>query len=103
MRTDAGNRTPENAEIVVDNLRAVGLDVNLRIVEPELQVARRDANDYALAILQSWGTIEGGWQNGTVAHWVPAHGAADFWAPLWTEWYFSNGAAGEQPPQIQTS
>ena len=100
VRTDAGNRTPENAEIVVDNLRAVGLDVNLRIVEPELQVARRDANDYALAILQSWGTIEGGWQNGTVAHWVPAHGAADFWAPLWTEWYFSNGAAGEQPPQI---
>lgn len=89
----------ENAEkigeIVTDNLRAVGLDVNLRVLEENLFYAGIWGNAHDCFLnRQSWATHEGEFINS--AHWQIK--ANTLWAPLWREWVGSKGERGEEPP-----
>ena len=87
------------AEIVTDNLRAVGLDVNLKIVDSSLILEKRAANDIdAVLYGKSWGTNEGAFFDGMNAgYFVPCHSMGVFYAPLWNKWYLSRGKEGEKP------
>ena len=86
-------------EIVTDNLRAVGLDINLRVLEESLFYERMWSNDQDVILnRQSWGTNEGSLLM-ECAHWVVEDNT--LWAPLWREWVGSEGERGEKPSPAQ--
>ena len=88
---------PAIGEIIMDNLKAVGLNSNLRFLEWGLLSEKHDANDYdADLIWESWGTGEGYLNSRSAPHFVPNSHLA-FWAPLWARWYMSGGEDGEEP------
>lgn len=95
--------TPETksiGEYVIDQLKAVGLDVNLRFVDWGLLRSSHAANSYDGALLwQAWATDGGMHLVSGVNDWLPIHNIC-YWAPLWASWYRSDGAEGEKPPQV---
>lgn len=86
-------------EIMADNLKAVGLFTNLRVVDWGFWHEIRLANTCEVALVGcTWGTNEGSyWQANAVG--VPYN--RNFWAPLWMEWMMSFGEKGEKPiPEV---
>ena len=91
----------EMAEIVTDNLKAVGLNVNLRVVEWGFAQEQRAGNliDAAL-ISQAVGINEGNyWDGYNGTYIVPVHTGCVFYAPEWNKWWLSDGAEGERPSE----
>ena len=92
---------PQAGELIADNLKAVGLKVNLRDTGSDWSfiIQRRAANDFDAVIFQtSQGTNEGAYFDGhNVSYFLPAHPTTTFWCPLWVEWYLSEGKSGEEP------
>ena len=86
-------------EIVTDNLRAVDLDVNLKLVDDKLLWEKINAADYdAILNRQSFGTNEGSYLTGGSQHFVVTGcGWINFWAPKWRLWCISGGKEGEKP------
>jgi len=88
---------PQVSEIVLDNLKAVGLSANLRIVDLGYLSQQRDANAHDAAIIfHSWGTQDGMFLAGMANHLV-AVSWLSFWAPEWTTWYRTGGEKGTKP------
>jgi len=86
------------AEIIAENLEAVGLRVNMRVTTGTLIRERRAANDLDAVVYTAWGLNEGAYLDGfNATHFVPVHGAAVWYAPLWNQWYLSKGERGEKP------
>ena len=90
---------PAIGEIVMDNLKAVGLNSNLRFVDFGFLLERRGANAHDAALIwESWGTNEGAYiADGQANHFVPINAGINFWSPLWSAWYGSDGEEGEEP------
>jgi peptide/nickel transport system substrate-binding protein len=99
-----GGFVPKIAELITDDLRAVGLDVNLRTAPATLLgEEKRTLELDAVALAGNLGSNEGNFFSGLGAtHVVPAHHENTFWAPLWQEWYGSRGEKGEEPiPEVK--
>ncbi len=86
------------AEIIADNLKAVGLFVNLRIIGLSLWQEMRVANKLeATLISHTWWTNEGTQQANALG--IPEPGTA--YGRLWYDWIASSGERGEKPiPEI---
>ena len=94
---------PRIAEMVTDDLKAVGLDVNLRTAPTSLLRELRNALELEITMIPgNWGSNEGAFFAGLDAtHVLPTHVTNTFWAPLWQTWYGTQGADGEQPiPEV---
>lgn len=85
LSTRVGENLPIG-ELVVEMLRAVGVDASMRSMDNNLFTERRGAN-------QIQATVER-----MEAFWWNADSKAIFWAPQWYAWYTSGGATGEEPP-----
>ena len=85
-------------EIVVDNLKEIGIEVNLRIVDWSLFSERTKANEFdGFLGGGTWSTLEGSYLSGEgPAHWVSLSGNS-YYALRWREWYNSEGKSGEKP------
>ena len=88
------------AEMMAEDLQAVGLDVNLKIMDGGVVRQTTTANDQdAVVVPGAWTTIEGGfWLGNSATAFVPVHTNGSMHAQLWYEWYESFGEKGEQPP-----
>ncbi|HDY65557.1 MAG TPA: ABC transporter substrate-binding protein [Phycisphaerae bacterium] len=85
------------AEIVMDNLKDIGLRTSFRIIDHGFLIERREGNDFdAALIMLSWGTNEGIYLEGDVNHLVAVR-QLSFWAPEWVNWYHSKGKKGVKP------
>jgi len=76
------------AEIIVENFREVGLNINSKQISTELQGTRMAANELEASLF---------WCSGPVM-WEWADWGADKWGQLWWRWYTSHGREGEEPP-----
>ena len=87
-------------ELATDMIKDVGINSNLRVVELGALMDVRNANRYDAAFIwTSWGTTEGRYMDGNVAHLIST-GASNFWSPKWANWHLSGGAEGEQPHEL---
>lgn len=87
-------------EIIMDNLQAVGLNVNLRIIDMGYMGEQRKTNAYDAALIaHSWGTSDGIFLTGGANHFVPVRQVC-FWAPEWVNWYQSRGNKGIEPSAV---
>ena len=88
----------ELGEILADNLKDVGIEINLRIMDHALWDERTKANEFdAFYGGGTWGLLEGTYLSGTgLPHWTTTH--LSFHALQWNLWKDSDGAMGEQPP-----
>ncbi len=85
------------AEIVMENLKDIGLKANFRIIDFGLLGHKKDGNDFdAALIMQSWGTGEGAYLSWGSNHFVPVS-LLSFWAPEWSIWYQTGGKMGIKP------
>jgi len=86
------------AELVTDDLKAIGLDVNLRLIASGIYDHIK-AND--LDAMMMGGAGMGGegwiWTQPLASAVVPVDSFDAAWAPLWQKWYESNGEDGEEP------
>lgn len=87
------------AELVVDDLKSVGLDVAYRRVDPAARSELHQANKLdAVLWHDSYGTNGGTFmiwpQNAYLPHWWGCN-----WAPLWQQW-IRDHSQGEQPDPI---
>ena len=88
---DMGNLP--DAEIIADNLKAVGVFLVLRAMDFQAGVKMFQNNTVVSALNFGWTTGSGRYEmNG-----VGCPYRANFWSPLWGDWYSSNGAKGEEP------
>jgi len=101
MSFHSGGAYPETsqmAEMITENLQAIGLSVNFRIIDEALYYERIEANDFDGVILGgSHGTIEGKYLGGAVRHWALVISNTP-WGPEWAKWHLSQGQEGMQPP-----
>lgn len=89
----------KQAEMSADMMKNVGINTNLRIVGYWDIRNANDANSADAAVIwEAWGTVEGSYLSGMANHWVPTNDASNVWAPLWVDWYNSDGERGEEPP-----
>ena len=88
-----------SSEIAIDNLKAVGLNCNLRAVTNAALRTILKANDHDAVIMwETLGTFEGKLLAGKAAHFIPTDFAwGSSWAPEWGKWYTSGGEIGEEP------
>ena len=86
-------------EIITDNLEAVGLEINFRMLDWNLFWERVQANEYDGIIQGPWGTLEGMYLSDQVSDWL-ATSNVSLWAPLWSKWYRSGGELGEEPSAV---
>lgn len=88
---------PQVAEIVMDNMKAVGLNINLRMADFGYVISQRKSNAHDATItFHSWGTTEGAFLSGNANHLVSVR-EISFWAPEWVNWYLSKGERGIKP------
>ena len=86
------------AEIVVSNLKDVGLAINTRVLEWGALGQMRVNNELELVYdPYNWGTNEGIYYQAASLGIPYLRG---FWAQKWTDWFTSNGERGEEPPAI---
>ena len=91
----------EFAEMATDMIRAVGINVNMRIVGYWDIRNAIDANSHEGAFVwEAWGSVEGSYLAGLANHWVPVDVNRGVWSPAWAQWYNSDGEKGEEPPDI---
>jgi peptide/nickel transport system substrate-binding protein len=87
-----------SAEIVVSNLKDVGLAINTRVLEWGAFGQMRVNNELELVYdPYNWGTNEGIYYQAASLGIPYLRG---FWAQKWTDWFTSNGERGEEPPAI---
>ena len=77
------------AQIVHDQLRELGLNINLRMVDGSLLDNMASTNQLQLAVSWNFGTHGGGFE-----HW-----RNDWWGNLWFKYWNTNGAEGVKPPE----
>ena len=95
------NRGPGEriAELITDDLKAVGLDINLRLVERSLMVETCRANEIEMKVDDGGaaGMTFSGYFEG---HLVPAHPTCPF-SPLWQRWGVDPSTGEEPLPAMQ--
>jgi peptide/nickel transport system substrate-binding protein len=79
------------AELVTEHLKAIGLKVSLKRIDPSLWGQRLAANEVQACIIWS---VQPMWKDGTWTDYLPT----SQWAPEWARWYSTNGKEGEEPP-----
>jgi peptide/nickel transport system substrate-binding protein len=89
----------KDAELIMADLRAVGLFINFRKLDWSALQEIRNSNSIELVYdPYNWGTNEGSYYQ-AVSLGVPYN--RGWWAPLWTTWMLTNGAQGEEPiPEV---
>ena len=84
------------AEIIEDNLKAVGIDFSVRFADWGLLASTWQSNQHDAAFIwESWGSNMGTLHM-NAPHYVPTYGLC-MWAYPWFEWYSSDGAKGQKP------
>jgi len=78
------------AEIVVHQLKKIGLRALLKPLDRTLFDTRRAGNDFEIAVWSFSDPID------PLSD--PYHDVRDYWAPLWAQWLDSQGKVGEEPP-----
>ena len=87
--------------MATDMIRAVGININLRIVGYWDIRNAIDANSHEGAFVwEAWGSVEGSYLDGLANHWVPTDINRGVWSPAWAQWHNSDGEKGEEPPEI---
>ncbi len=87
---EASSRVPENlpiSEMLVTQLKAVGINAQVKTIDYSLWAERRPANQIQ-AFVERMET-----------YWWMADAKFSYWAPLWDAWYQSNGETGIEPPE----
>ena len=100
----SGGDTGRIAELITDDLRAVGLDINLKSMTGSQFYQLAKANDLDAVIMGGAGMGGEGWiwTQPLASAVVPVDSWDGAWAPLWQKWYESKGAEGEEPiPEIK--
>jgi peptide/nickel transport system substrate-binding protein len=97
-------RWPDAHEMIVDNLRDLGLKVHMDVPENAGQI--RDLNDGDAFLSRGMRANAGmAWHLGSAGPWVPQgrnenQSYPAMWAGEWSKWLASGGATGEEPPQL---
>jgi peptide/nickel transport system substrate-binding protein len=79
-------------DILVAQLKAVGINATAKQIDPSLWGERAGANLLQATVF--W-NVQPMWKNGTWTDYLPGDAG---WAPLWRVWYNSAGKEGEEPP-----
>jgi peptide/nickel transport system substrate-binding protein len=90
---DASDVVPVT-ELVVENLKEVGINASLKVLEGTLRDQRQAAN--LLQARVCWHHVQELWWG---ALWDAYPGGWGGYGQLWQDWYNSNGEAGEEPPE----
>jgi peptide/nickel transport system substrate-binding protein len=77
------------AQLAVEQLKRLDLDVSLKIIDSSLWGQRNSANELQATVAFAPGPVM----------WMRAEWGQDKWAPLWNRWWISNGKEGEEPPE----
>ena len=87
----------KDAEIIVNNLKDVGIKVNLRSVDGwgALQSVRNSGEMHAF-YGPAWGTYQ---DSTNTTNWGALWANQGYWGPKWALWVASNGEQGEKPPE----
>lgn len=78
------------AELVAEQLKSVGIDLQVKRIDPTLWGQRRDANELQATMFWSH---DQGWGNGY------GSGVFDLTGRAWQLWHNTNGSEGEESPQ----
>lgn len=78
------------AELLAEQLKDIGIDLQVKQIDPNLWAQRRDANELMATVF--WGHDQG-WDSDYSGNAMDRVGRA------WQLWYNTNGAEGEEPPQ----
>jgi peptide/nickel transport system substrate-binding protein len=78
-------------ELLVAQLKAVGLKVTAKQIDPNLWGTRTNANQVQATVL--W-DVQPMWKNGTWTDYTPNN----LWGMAWSTWYDTGGKSGEEPP-----
>jgi peptide/nickel transport system substrate-binding protein len=85
-------------ELVKDNWKAIGLDLNWKSISRALLRPKVLANEEPMSL----------WHGGSASDvlfplvrkfWVPDYGDESTWCPLWGQWFVTRGKEGEEPPE----
>jgi peptide/nickel transport system substrate-binding protein len=77
------------AELIAEYLKDVGLDVQVKQIDPQLWGQRMDANEIQATVF--W-TNDQGWDDNWTGRAIEENGR------LWWDWYNTGGEEGEEPP-----
>ena len=90
------------AELVTDDMRALGLNINLRIVDTPAVRQLQDSSDYDAVFVEYANSGNEGftWVGAYNSAVLPHHEHNSFWAPLWERWWATGGEQGEEPIPI---
>ena len=80
---------PPTAEIVTENLKAIGLDAFAKGIAGTLNGQRIAANEHTGGMFAVPGPVM----------WFRPEWSTSTWMPLWHTWWYSGGENGEEPPQ----
>lgn len=86
-----GGFRPETTELVADYWSTLGILLSWRVVDNELVYTKLMGNQLDLAIYPGDTATDVGMAMGTPLQ-------IRLWAPLWEDWFMSNGERGEEPP-----
>jgi len=80
------------SEIITQQIKAVGIMVTAKQIDPSLWGERAAANTIQATVL--W-DVQPMWRNGTWTDYLPGDAG---WSPVWSTWYSTGGKEGEEPP-----
>lgn len=81
------------AELVVEHLREIDIDISMRQISAELWGSKRGANELMASIL--WTSSPTVWRDQPGNDYIPNEN----WAPEWFTWHNTGGESGEEPPE----
>ncbi len=87
---EVGAQSPDNVpvtELFVQFWQAAGIKTTMKVIDQTLWGQRRAANEVQATII---------WTHTPL--WYMGDWGAGFWGTLWSLWYDTNGAEGEEPP-----
>jgi peptide/nickel transport system substrate-binding protein len=95
-------RSERMADLITDDLRALGIDVNWRFIETAAIRQLQDSSDYDAVLVEYANSGNEGftWVGAYNSAVLPHHEHNAFWAPLWEQWWASGGKRGEEPIPI---
>ena len=76
------------AELVMEYWKQLGLDVTVKQIDQALWTTRTTANELKATIIFVPGPVM----------WFRSEWGQNYWAPLWFQWWTSNGKQGIEPP-----
>ena len=91
-----GRGWPDTLELIQGYWDAVGIDMEIRIIDRSLLVSRKINSEHDATI---WGASGGLDVFLTPIWYFPSDPVESAYAPLWTKWYF-DPETGEEPPEI---